>query len=58
MRGVARDSVTGGVREQPSFSQTALLWEGSPKPLSLLCGGHPLFLRKEKGGKDSQAYAA
>ena len=40
------------------FSQTAFFRGMSPVPLSLLCGGHPLFLRKEKGGKDSQAYAA
>ena len=44
----------GGARRQPFFSQTAFLWEGSPKPLSLLCGGHPLFSLDEKRGEKNQ----
>ena len=40
------------------LSQTPLFQGASLNPLSLLCGVHFLFFRKEKEAKDSQAYAA
>ena len=53
---MARDSVTGGVREQPLFSQTAFLWEGSPKPLlaAHAAAGHILFSWNEKRMQKNQ----
>ena len=36
------------------FSQTAFFRGMSPVPLSLLCGGHPLFSWNEKRGEKNQ----
>ena len=43
----------GGSQRAAFFSQSALLWEGSPKPLiaAHAAAGHPLFSLDEKRGE-------
>ena len=46
----------GGSQRAAFFSQSALLWEGSPKPLiaAHAAAGHPLFSLDEKRGEKNQ----